>query len=179
MWEIPSLLPTITSLGGGGEGGEPRNHHVSYFTMKSRQPAQPRLGSAFDVKQRIRLLSRALPLRIESENRFYTTKHKLRSSSYRSFIYTDHRLIPGNRYFFVPCKWYRAVKRVPSGAQKSWVFWWGQIHYEGKWEGIGGLDPGNRHLSVPCEMASSCQASAIWGPIKSRFPGPNPSHLPK
>ncbi len=31
----------------------------------------------------------------------------------------------------------------------------GSIHYEGKWEGVR-----------TCEMASSRQTSAIWGPIK-------------
>jgi hypothetical protein len=53
----------------------------------------------------------------------------------------------------------------------------GSIHYEGKW----GLGTGNLDFFGPCEMASSRQASAIWGPNKSRFTGPNPlplAHLP-
>jgi hypothetical protein len=31
-----------------------------------------------------------------------------------------------------------------------------------------GLGPGNRNFFGPCEMASSRQASAIWGPKKSK-----------
>ncbi len=42
-----------------------------------------------------------------------------------------------------------------------------------------GLGPGDQDYFGPCKMASSRQASAIWGPKKSIFPGPNPSHLPK
>jgi hypothetical protein len=37
-----------------------------------------------------------------------------------------------------------------------------------------GWGPGNQDCFGPCEMASSHQASAIWGLKKSRFPGPNP-----
>jgi hypothetical protein len=40
----------------------------------------------------------------------------------------------------------------------------------------GGLGPGNRDFFGPCEMASSCPASAIWGP-KVEKPGPNPLPL--
>ncbi len=48
------------------------------------------------------------------------------------------------------------------------------IHHEGKWEGLG---PGNRDFFEPCEMEWNRQASAIWTPKKSRFPGPNPFPL--
>jgi hypothetical protein len=41
--------------------------------------------------------------------------------------------------------------------------------------GWGG--PGNQDFFGLCEMASNCQESAIWGPKKSRFPGPNPLPL--
>ncbi len=40
-----------------------------------------------------------------------------------------------------------------------------------------GLGPGNQDFFGPCEMSSSCQASAIEGPKKSRFPGPNSLRL--
>ncbi len=40
-----------------------------------------------------------------------------------------------------------------------------------------GLGHGHREFFVPCEMASSRQASVIWGPKNSRFPGPNPLPL--
>jgi hypothetical protein len=40
-----------------------------------------------------------------------------------------------------------------------------------------GLGPGNGDFFGFCEMASSRQASAIWGRKKSRFPGPNPLAL--
>jgi hypothetical protein len=40
----------------------------------------------------------------------------------------------------------------------------GSIHYEGKWEGVG---PWKLKLFGPREIASSRQASAIWGPKKS------------
>jgi hypothetical protein len=40
--------------------------------------------------------------------------------------------------------------------------------------GERGLGPGNQDCFGPCEMASSRQASAIWGRKQSRFPGPTP-----
>jgi hypothetical protein len=40
-----------------------------------------------------------------------------------------------------------------------------------------GLGPGKGDFFGPCEMASSHQASAIWGPKKLRFPGPHPLPL--
>ncbi len=40
-----------------------------------------------------------------------------------------------------------------------------------------GLGPGNQDFFGPCEMASSRQASAVWGPKKLRFPWPNPLTL--
>jgi hypothetical protein len=40
-----------------------------------------------------------------------------------------------------------------------------------------GLGPDNHDFFVPCEMASSRQASAIWGPKKLSFPRPNPFPL--
>jgi hypothetical protein len=45
------------------------------------------------------------------------------------------------------------------------------------WVGGRGLGSGNGEFVGPCEMASSQQASAIWGPKNSRFPGPNPLPL--
>ncbi len=44
----------------------------------------------------------------------------------------------------------------------------------GEWEGVGLW---KSRLFGPCEMALSRQASAIWGPKKSWFPGPNPLPL--
>jgi hypothetical protein len=40
-----------------------------------------------------------------------------------------------------------------------------------------GLGPGNRDFFRPCGMASTRQASAIWGSKNSRFPGLNPLPL--
>jgi hypothetical protein len=40
-----------------------------------------------------------------------------------------------------------------------------------------GLGPGNQDFLGPCEMTSSREASAIWGPKMLRFTGPNPLPL--
>jgi hypothetical protein len=41
------------------------------------------------------------------------------------------------------------------------------------------VGPGNGDFFGPCETASSRKASAIWGPKRSPFPGPNPLQLSK
>ncbi len=43
------------------------------------------------------------------------------------------------------------------------MFWMREIHYEGKWRGLG---PGNQDLFGPCEMASSRLGECHLGPKK-------------
>jgi hypothetical protein len=41
-----------------------------------------------------------------------------------------------------------------------------------------GMGPGNQDFFGPCEMASSRQASVIWGPNSQDFQGSTPAQMP-
>jgi hypothetical protein len=85
--------------------------------------------------------------------------------------------------FLGPVKWHLADRGVPFGGQNSYLWTYDlycPVHNAfdvGKsitWTSGRGVGPGNQDFFGPCDIASSRQASAIWDPKKSRFPGPNP-----